>query len=277
MLNLVVCVKQVPMAAELPWDSKTRTLKRETAEGMLDPSSRHALEAALRIKQRHGGRITAITMGPAMAEEVLHEACAMGADRGLLLTDRAMAGADTSVTADTLARAILSQCPSFDLIFCGSHTSDSETAQVGPQLAEALEIPGIAYVRELRLKDKVLWVQRLVDHFMETLEMDLPGLVTVTPSAFHPRYAPLEGLQSTFEKNHIIKLGAADLGIDKNRLGTVASPTRIIDVYSPVAEKMNIVLTGSTKSAVEALFEQFDDVIGGAIGKDLKGGDGYHE
>ena len=113
MVKMVVCIKQVPMVSELPWDPATGTLQRDLAEGMMNPACRAALEAALRIREAEGGEITAITMGPPMAEEVLREAIALGADRGVLLTDRQMAGADTSVTSFTLARAIEKTCPEF--------------------------------------------------------------------------------------------------------------------------------------------------------------------
>jgi electron transfer flavoprotein beta subunit len=142
MLKMVVCIKQVPMVSELPWDPKTGTLKRDLAEGMINPACRAALDAAVRIRESEGGEIVAMTMGPPMAEEVLREAIALGADRGVLLCDRRLAGADTLATSYTLARALRRSCPDFDLILCGFATSDSETAQVGPQLAEALGIPG---------------------------------------------------------------------------------------------------------------------------------------
>ena len=186
MVKMVVCIKQVPMVSELPWDPATGTLKRDLAEGMMNPACRSALEAALRIREAEGGEITAITMGPPMAEEVLREAIALGADRGILLTDRRMAGADTSVTSYTLARAIEKTCPGFDLVLCGFATSDSETAQVGPQLAEELDIPGVAYVDEIELSGRTVRMQRLADNFLETLEMDLPGLVTVTTGVYSP-------------------------------------------------------------------------------------------
>lgn len=270
MLKLVVCIKQVPSVSELPWDPKTGTLKRDLAEGMINPSCKHALEAALQLKETHGGEILVFTMGPPMAEEVLHEARAMGADRGVLLTDKAMAGADTSVTAFTLACAIRKKCPDFDLVLCGCNTSDSETAQVGPQLAEELDIPGAANVHYLALTGKVLRVRRLSDNFLETLEMDLPGLVTVTTQEFQPRYVAMEGLQDTFDKGDITRVNAKDLGVDPALLGMGASPTKILNVYSPTAKKDNVVLKGSAKKTVMDLFDRFEDKIGGAIKKDLK-------
>jgi electron transfer flavoprotein beta subunit len=270
MLNIVVCLKQVPMVSELPWDPATGTLKRDLAEGMLNPACRCALEAALRLKEAGDARITVITMGPPMAEEVLREAIALGADRGVLLSDRSMAGADTAVTSYTLARAIEKTCPGFDLVVCGFATSDSETAQVGPQLAEDLAIPGVAYVDEIELAGRTARMRRLADNFLETLEMDLPGLITVTGGVYTPRYVPLDGLKAAFDTGDISKLDTAALGLDPERVGARGSATRILNVYSPTAGKKNLVLSGAPKKIAEQLFRQYDDKIGAAIGKDLK-------
>ncbi|MFH2121478.1 MAG: electron transfer flavoprotein subunit beta/FixA family protein [Pseudomonadota bacterium] len=270
MMKMVVCIKQVPMVSELPWDPATGTLQRDLAEGMMNPACRSALDAALRIKETAGGEITAITMGPPMAEEVLREAIALGADRGILLTDRKMAGADTSVTSHTLARAIEKACQGFDLVLCGCSTSDSETAQVGPQLAEELDIPGVAYVDEIELSRGAVRMRRISDHFLETLEMDLPGIVTVTTGHYAPRHVPLGGLQAAFTGAQIDSLDAEAVGLDPERIGARGSATKIRNVFSPTAGKKNIVLTGAPKRIVEQLFDLFDDKIGGAIGKDLK-------
>ncbi|MCP4752725.1 MAG: electron transfer flavoprotein subunit beta/FixA family protein [Proteobacteria bacterium] len=271
MLKLVVCIKQVPMVSELPWDAKTGTLRREVAEGMINPACRHALEAALLLKHRHDAHITTITMGPEMAEEILHEAIAMGADCGILLTDRQMAGADTRATALTLARAIEKKCPDFDLLLCGCQTSDSETAQVGPQLMEELDIPGVAYVDQIELEGRTARMKRLSDDFLETLEMDLPGLVTVSTRHYSPRYAPMAGLQDAFGKVDIVRLSINDLELDPEVTGIKGSPTKILNVYSPTAQKDNIVMKGTARKIVDQLFERFEDRIGGAIGKDIKG------
>ena len=270
MLKLVVCIKQVPMVSELPWDSKTGTLRRELAAGMMNPACNHALEAALQIKENYGAHITVITMGPPMAEEVLYEAIAIGADRGVLLTDKKMAGADTFITSFFLAQAIKKECSGFDLVLCGCYTSDSETAQVGPQLAEELNVPGVAYVEHLEIKRNIIQMQRLTDNFLETLEMNLPGLITVTTQKYAPRYVPLAGLQDAFEKNKIAILNAKKLGLAPQMSGRKDSPTKILNVYTPITDKKNIVLKGTAKKIVGQIFEKFDDKIGGAIGKDLK-------
>ena len=270
MLNLVVCIKQVPMVSELPWNPKTGSLKRELAEGMMNPACAHALEAALQIKSLHGGKITAITMGPPMAEEVLYDAMAMGVDHGILLTDPAMAGGDTFVTAHILARTIKTQCPDFDLVLCGCFTSDSETAQVGPQLAEELDIPAAAYVEKLDIKGRKIRMQRVSDNFLEIMEMKLPGLVTIMDRVYAPRYPSLEGLIDAYERRRIKILNARDLGLVPNAVGQKGSPTKIINVYSPTAEKQNVILKGAAKKVVDEIFNNYGEKISSAMGKDLK-------
>ncbi|MCU0577559.1 MAG: electron transfer flavoprotein subunit beta/FixA family protein [Desulfobacterota bacterium] len=270
MVKVIVCIKQVPMASELPWDAQSGTLRRDLAEGMMNPACKHALEAALTMKHQQGGHVTAITMGPPMAEEILREAIAMGADRCLMLSDPAMAGSDTTVTSSTLARAIEIFCSDFDLILTGCHTTDSETAQVGPQLAEELDIPVVAYVDEMEINDRVIRVQRFSDNFLETLEVDLPCLLTVNTRHFTPRYIPLSGLQDAFGEVNILSVSAADLGIDPSSVGIEGSPTKILEVFTPLAEKKNIVLKGAPKKIVEELFDRFDTKISGIIKKDIK-------
>jgi len=270
MLKLVVCVKQVPQVSELPWDHETWRLQRELSEGMMNPACRFALEAALKIRDKIGARITVITMGPPSAEEVLREAVALGADKGVLLTDRKMAGADTYTTSLTLSKAIQKIIPEFDLILCGASTIDSDTAQVGPQLAEDLDIPGVAYVNDLTIAGNKARIRRVADGFYETMEMELPGLVTINTSAETPRYMSMRGFQEAFAASDIITHDAASLGLHPDWIGARGSATKIRNVYSPIAERGNLVLTGTNKKILDQLFTLFDDRIGGVIGKDLK-------
>ena len=270
MLKLVVCIKQVPMVSELPWNPKTGTLKRELADGMMNPACAHALEAALQIKNKHGANITAITMGPPMAEEVLYEAMAMGADDGILLSDPAMAGGDTYATSYTLGQTIKKQCPDFDLVLCGCFTSDSETSQVGPQLAEELDIPAAANVEDFKIKGRKVRMQRVSDNFLEIMEMAMPGLMTIMTRSYVPRYPTLGGVDEAFEHPHIKTFKAKDLDLDKKIMGRKGSPTRIINVYSPTAEKKNVVLKGTAKKVVDDIFTNYGDKISAVIGKDLK-------
>lgn len=275
LFKIIICIKQVPMVSELPWNAKTGTLKRELAQGMMDPASRRALEAGLQIKEtraKEGAetRITVISMGPPMAKEILYQAIALGADRGILLTDRRMAGADTFLTSFILARCIQQQAADADLVLCGSQTSDSETGQVGPQLAGELSLPAIGYASDLQLQGRVVRVQRHVDDFLEVLEMDLPGLVTIDQGAYTPRYAALGGVQEAFEDADIICLDARQLGLDENFHAVKDSPTRIVEVYSPITQKENTVLKGTAKTVVDQLFEGYGKIISSAMGKDLK-------
>jgi electron transfer flavoprotein beta subunit len=258
------------MVSELPWNPKTGTLKRELAEGMMNPACAHALEAALQIKSRHSGNITAITMGPPMAEEVLYEAIAMGADDGILLSDPAMAGGDTYATSYILARTIERQCPDFDLVLCGCFTSDSETSQVGPQLAEELDIPAAAYVEDFEIKGRKVRMQRISDNFLEIMELAMPGLMTITTRSYVPRYPTLGSLDEAFEHPRIKTFQAKDLGLDLKSIGRSGSPTKIINVYSPTAEKKNVVLKGTAKKVVDDILAGYGDKISGVIGKDLK-------
>ncbi len=295
MLKLIVCVKQVPRVSELPWDPKRGALRRDLADGMMDPAAKRALEAALRIKDARPARVTAICMGPPMAEATLREALALGADAGLLITDGRLAGADTLITTTVLAAAIRSRCPDFHLVLCGRQTSDSETAQVGPQLAEALEVAGVAYVEHLEILPDAesegeaapesgasqmdcgmdrdigrIRVRRLCDGFLETLEMAPPAVITISDREYRPRHAPMAGLQTAFEKGVVETLDAAALGLPPDLSAAARSPTRILRVYSPAAEKRNVALRGSASKIVEALFQQYDDRIGGAAGRDIK-------
>nr|WP_319392898.1 electron transfer flavoprotein subunit beta/FixA family protein [uncultured Desulfobacter sp.] len=274
-LDIIVCIKQVPMVSELPWNSKTGTLKRELAQGMMDPASRLALEAGLRLKKAGQAddrtiQVIALTMGPPMAEEVLHQAVSLGADRGVLLTDRKMAGADTNLTSFILGRYIKMFKPDTGLVLCGSQTSDSETAQVGPQLACDLDWPAIGWASDIRLAEKTVVVTRLVDDYMETLEMDLPGLVTIELGAFVPRYSGLAGVAQAFAVPQIEVVDAGRLELDNDFNALKDSPTRILDVFSPAAQKESRVLKGAAKTVVDQLFADYGKVISSAMGKDLK-------
>ncbi|KMY67956.1 hypothetical protein AAU61_08925 [Desulfocarbo indianensis] len=270
-MRIVVFVKQVPAVSELPWDAKTGQLRREAAEGMMDPAAKRALEAALRLKDAHGAQVIVISMGPPSAEETLREAVAMGADRGFLLCDPRLAGADTLATSYTLARAVGALSPDFDLILLGCHSADSETGQVGPHLAEELGLPAAAYVEKMALKGRKLTVERVSDGWLETLEMDLPALLTVTARAFRPRPVPMTGLEQAFGQGEVFILSAADLRADPEHVGWAGSAGRIIKIYAPAAQKKGELIQGTPKACVRELMARFGDRLGGLLAKDLSG------
>jgi len=270
MLNIVVCIKQVPMVTELPWDEKTGTLRRDLAAGMMNPACKRAVEAALQIKEKQDASITAITMGPPVAEEVLREALAMGADRGILICDRMLKGSDTYATSFVLAEVIKKESPDCDLILCGAYTSDSETAQVGPQLAEELSVPAAAYVENLDISGRTLRVRRLVDHFRETLEMECPALVTISMERYEPRYASFAGLNRAFVERDIAVLNADALGITAASLEARGSRTKVRRVFIRKAQKGNVMITGAAANAVGEFLDKYQRKISAVIGKSIE-------
>jgi electron transfer flavoprotein beta subunit len=270
MLKLVVCIKQIPMVTELPWDEKTGTLRRDLAAGMMNPACKHALEAALQIKEQSSAKITVITMGPPAAEEVLREALALGADEAILICDKLLAGSDTFATSLILKEAIEKKCPKFDLILCGAYTADSETAQVGPQLAEELDLPAAAYVEKMEISGETLRVRRLVDNFRETLEMEFPALVTVSMENYKPRYSSLGGLESAFNKNDVTILDAKDLDLSASSIKTKGSRTKVRRVFLRKAQKGNVLLQGAASTVVTEFLDKYQRKIGTVIGKSIE-------
>lgn len=270
MLKLVVCIKQIPMVTELPWDEKTGTLRRDLAAGMMNPACKHALEAALQIKENVKAKITVITMGPSAAEEVLREALALGADEAILIYDRLLAGSDTFATSLILKEAIKKKCPKFDLILCGAYTADSETAQVGPQLAEELDLPAAAYVEKMEISGKTLRVRRMVDNFRETLEMEFPALVTVSMENYKPRYSSLSGLEKAFDANDVIILNAKALDLTASSIKTKGSRTKVRKVFLRKAQKGNVLLQGAASTVVTEFLDKYQRKIGTVIGKSIE-------
>jgi electron transfer flavoprotein beta subunit len=270
MLKLVVCIKQIPMVTELPWDEKTGTLRRDLAAGMMNPACKHALEAALQIKEKYSAKITVLTMGPPEAGEVLREALALGADEAILVCDRLLAGSDTFATSLVLKAAIKKRCPKFDLILCGAYTADSETAQVGPQLAEELDLPAAAYIEKLEITGHTLRVRRIMDNFRETLEMEFPALVTVSMENYKPRYTGLAGLENAFDKNEVVVLNAKDLGLSAVTIASKGSRTKVRRVFLRKTQKGNVVFQGAASTVVAEFLDKYQRKIGTAIGKSIE-------
>ena len=193
----------------------------------------------------------------------------MGADRAVLLSDPRLAGADTPATSYTLSLAVRAVCPDYDLLLLGCHSSDSETGQVGPHLAEELGLPGPAYVESLQIQGRTLTVQRYCDGFKETLEMELPALVTVTTQGRTPRDIPLGGMERAFAPSKLTVLNAVDIKADLGLVGWTGSAGRILRVYSPTAEKKSEIITGAPKKCAAELLDRYGDRLVGLIGKDL--------
>ena len=241
-MKIVVCVKQVPEITEVKIDPETHTLIREGVPSILNPFDEFALEEALRMREKHAGEVTVITMGPPQAKETLIKCLAMGADRAIHLTDRAFAGADTWATARTLAMAIRQL--EYDIIFCGKQAIDGDTAQVGPELAENLGIPQITFVKKVEIDEKARKViaHRETEEGYEVIESRLPVLLTAIKGLNEPRLPSLMGIM-TASKKEIKAISVADLGANAEELGLKGSFTEVIDVFAPEPRGKGIMVT----------------------------------
>ncbi len=254
-MNIIVCLKQVPGTTEVKIDPKTNSLIRQGIPNIINPFDTYALEEAVRLKEKHGGKVTVLTMGPPQADAALREAVSLGADETILLSDRAFATADTWATSNTLAGAI-KKIGQFDIIICGRQTVDGDTGQVGPEMAEMLAVPFIAYVSKIEeIKDKYIRVTRAVEDGHETLEAFLPAVITVAKEINIPRLPSLRGIMKS--KNHkIITWTNADLGLDPNSVGLNGSSTQVIKVFFPQRVSKAEILTGELDKKVDTLIEK---------------------
>ncbi len=254
-MNIVVCLKQVPGTTKVKIDPQTNTLIRQGIENILNPFDTYALEEGVRLKERCGGKVTAVSMGPPQAEEMLREAIGSGADEAILLSDSAFAGADTWATAYTLSKAIdkLEQC---DLIICGRQTIDGDTGQVGPELAEILGLPFVAYVSKIEeIGNQYIRVRRMIEEGYEVIEMSLPAVITVVKEINVPRLPSLRGL--TRAKSATIPVWTVEeLGADKNMVGLSGSATRVVKIFFPQRVSRSEILQGDLASQVDTLVDK---------------------
>lgn len=254
-MNIIVCIKQVPGTTEVKIDPQTHTLVREGIESIINPYDTYAIEEALRLKQKLGGRVTVITMGPPQADEALKEAISLGADDAILLTDKTFAGSDTLATSYTLTQAV-KKIGQFNLIICGKQTMDGDTGQVGPELAHMLDLPHITYVSKVEEVDEIkLRVRRLVEEGYEVMEMSLPGVITVVKEINEPRMPSLKGLMRA-KKEEITCWGAVDLeGAEQSRFGLDGSPTQVIRVFTPEPPGKGEIIKGEPQEQAKKLVE----------------------
>ena len=258
-MNVVVCLKQVPGTTEVKIDPQTNTLIRQGINNIINPFDTYALEEGVRLKERCGGKVTVISMGPPQAEEALREAISVGADEVILLSDRALAGADTLATSYTLARAI-DRLEQYDLIICGRQTIDGDTGQVGPELAEMLGIPFVAYISQIEeLANGYMRVQRMVEEGHEVIETPLPAVITVVKEINVPRLPSLRGLAKS--KSAVIPIWTAqELGVDENMVGLSGSATKVIKIFFPErVHRGEILQGGELENQVESLINKLRD------------------
>lgn len=253
-MNVIVCIKQVPDTAEVRINPETNTLIRDGVPSIINPYDMHAIEAGLQIRDNIGGRVTVITMGPPQAESALRDAISMGCDDAVLLTDRAFAGSDTLATSYTLSRAISKI--GADIIICGKQAIDGDTAQVGPEIAEFLNIPHVSYVRKIEdIKADSIRVQRLMDESYDIVESSIPVLLTVVKELNEPRLPSLRGKIAS-KKAEIKKWTSSDIEADADRIGLRGSPTQVKNIFAPGPRKERKTLEGTVEQQVEALIQE---------------------
>lgn len=224
-MKIVVCIKQVPDTKGGVQFNPDGTLNRAAMLTIMNPDDKAGLEAALRIKDKFGAEVTALTMGLPKAEEVLREAMAMGADNGILVTDRVLGGADTWATSSTIAGALRNI--DYDIIITGRQAIDGDTAQVGPQIAEHLGIPVISYAEDIKVEGDSVVVKRQFDDRYHMLKAKMPVLITALSELNDPRYVTPGGIFDAYKKD-ITVWGRADLkDVDDSDIGLSGSPTKI--------------------------------------------------
>ncbi|MDR2427883.1 MAG: electron transfer flavoprotein subunit beta/FixA family protein [Endomicrobium sp.] len=258
-MNIIVCIKQVPNTTNVQIDHETGRLKRDGLESIINPFDEYAIEEGVRIKERVGGKVTVITIGHPQAEAVLREAIAKGADESVLLSDRAFGGADTLATSYALSTAVRF-LGNFDIVICGKQASDGDTAQVGPGIAEMLDIPHVAYVKKVEsVDDKTIKVERMMEDGYDLIESSLPVLLTVVKEINNPRVASLKGKMAA--KKAVIKvLDAAAIGADVKKTGLNGSPTQVMKIFTPPQRTGGEKFTGEPNKVAVDLVKRLSDL-----------------
>ncbi|MDI3257208.1 MAG: electron transfer flavoprotein subunit beta/FixA family protein [Kyrpidia sp.] len=258
MLHLVVCMKQVPDSREIRIDPKTNTLVRQGVPAIVNYFDLHALEEALRVKDEHGARVTVISMGPPSAEKALRQCVSMGADEGILVSDRAFAGADTLATSYVLAMAIQKaedEWGPVDIVFCGKQTLDGDTGQVGPGVACRLDIDQLTYVEKVESLDPVkreIIVHRHLEDGVERVKARLPVLITALAELNRPRRAGLPGVLRAARYQPIVWTTNDFPNMDRSKIGLRGSPTIVSKTWVPEPKQVNTEFIEGDDPAVTA-------------------------
>jgi electron transfer flavoprotein beta subunit len=267
-MNIIVCIKQVPDTTNVRINPETNTLIREGVVSIINPFDMYAIEEAVRLKEKFGGKSTVITMGPPQADTALREAIAMGIDEGVLISDRAFAGSDTWATSYTVSCAI-KKISGFDLILCGKQASDGDTAQVGPGISAHLDIPQVTYVKKIEeiypvrdkannltvsngVRDKFARVERMTEEGYEIIETPLPALFTVVKEINEPRLPSLKGMMRA-KQAKITLWTQKELNLDSQKIGLSGSPTQVVKIFTPPPRVGGQMLKGETQEIVDSL------------------------
>jgi len=256
-MHIIVCIKQVPGTTQVKINPETNTLIREGVEAIINPFDENAIEAALQLRDKHGGKVTVITMGPPQAVNALKDAIALGVDDVILVSDRAFAGADTWATSYTLSQTIR-KIGQYDLIICGKQAIDGDTAQVGPGVAEFLGIPQVTFAVGIEINNGMLKVNRLLEETNEMIELKLPAMLTVVKQINTPRMPSFKGKIKA--KNAVVtQWNAKDINAEENKTGLKGSPTSVVKIFTPPPKGGGEILKGSVDEAVDVLVKKLRD------------------
>jgi electron transfer flavoprotein beta subunit len=261
MFNIVVCVKAVPdpkEACNIKIDPDTKTLLRCEVPLVLNPLDKNAMEAALQLKTQLDGHITALSMGPPEADNIVKECLALGADQGFLLCDPAFGGADAYATAFTLAKGI-GKIGAFDLILCGMASSDGSTEWVGPEIATFLNIPVVTMVKEIVEFDKAWWkVKASLENGYRVMQVKLPAVFTVTRDLNTPRTLSFSGIIKA-RKKEIARWGLRELAVPSDAVGLKGSPTVVSGLTATESKRQVEMIGGTREEKVEQLVQKLAD------------------
>lgn len=256
-MDIIVCIKQVPDTTEVRLDPKTGTLIRDGVPSIMNPDDKAGLEAALQLKNTTGGTVTVLSMGPPQAAKMMREALAMGADRAVLLNDRAFAGSDTLATSSTLAAAI-KKLP-YDLVITGRQAIDGDTAQVGPQIAEHLDIPNISYAEEITPGEGGITVKRMFDDRFQMQRVKFPCLVTALSELASPRYILPGAVFEAWREREVEIWTLADIEIDTALLGLKGSPTKVKKSFPKTTKPAGVVVRQEGREAAETIIKKLKE------------------
>ena len=262
-MKIVVCIKQVPDTNEVKINQETGTLIRDGVKSIMNPEDKNALESALQLKDKYGASVAVLSMGPPQAKEILREALSMGADEVFLISDRKFGGSDTWATATIIASAI-EKIGDYDIILCGRQAIDGDTAQVGPEIAEFLDIAQITYVKEIELDWDVLKVKRFTENGDYTYEVKTPVLLTAIKELNTPRYPTVRGIIENYgddSESKINVISFEDLKVDESQIGLKGSPTNVYKSFVPVKSKSSQIIEGQTvKEITDKLIMKLSEV-----------------
>lgn len=256
-MNIIVCIKQVPNVTKVKWDADG-SLIRAGLPTIINPVDKNAIEEALLLKEKHGGKVTVLSMGPAQVESALREALCMGVDDVIQLSDRKFAGADTWATSYTIGAAI-EKIADYDLVLLGVEAMDGNTAQVGPQVAEYLKLPLLSYALKVELNDGKVRIKQKLGEVSRVIEASMPAVITVEKEINEYRITPIDKIVEAFDRE-IPVWGVDDIEADLFHLGLKGSPTKLRKVFSPKLDKGNVeMLEGTPEETARQLVAKLNE------------------